>query len=126
MVNDEERSRELSRFLKERRARLQPEDAGLPPTPRRRVPGLRREEVAALAGIGVSWYTSLENGDARGVSENTLQGVASALRLSDSERDYFFALAGCEEIEPFRAPSHWLISAMHAERFPAYIINAEW
>src|SRR5271166_5345655 len=84
-MSEERRDSELSRFLKERRSRLHPVDVGLPATGRRRVAGLRREEVAALAGIGVSWYTSLENGDAAGVSEATLKTVAEALRLSESE-----------------------------------------
>jgi transcriptional regulator with XRE-family HTH domain len=70
-----------------------PADVGLALTPRRRVRGLRREEVAALAGIGISWYTALENGDAEGVSETTLRAVAEALRLTESERDYLLELA---------------------------------
>ncbi len=56
---DRSRRAELGSFLKVRRARLRPEDVGLPPGPRRRTPGLRREEVALLAGVGVSWYTNL-------------------------------------------------------------------
>jgi hypothetical protein len=69
-MSERERRSELSRFLKDRRARIGPADVGLPSTPRRRVRGLRREEVALLAGIGVSWYTALENGDALGVDEH--------------------------------------------------------
>src|SRR5262249_30415587 len=73
-----ERSRraELGDFLKARRAGLQPEDVGLPPGPRRRTPGLRREEVALLAGVGVSWYTWLEQGRPINASWQVLDAVA--------------------------------------------------
>ena len=80
-MSEQERLSELRRFLKARRERVTPADVGLPSTGRRRVRGLRREEVASLAGIGVSWYTALENGEALGVSEDTLVAVADALRL---------------------------------------------
>jgi len=96
-------------------------------TGRRRVPGLRREEVASLAGIGVSWYTSLENGDADGVSEATLSAVADVLRLSESEREYLLALAGhlcAPEASP--TPGRAVRDTMHAIAFPAYIITADW
>jgi transcriptional regulator with XRE-family HTH domain len=126
-MSDDEQAQELRRFLKERRARLRPEDVGLPAGGRRRVPGLRREEVASLAGIGVSWYTSLENGDAGGVSEKTLRMVADALRLSDAERQYLAALAGQTQIA--RGPdtaAPLAIATMHALAFPAYIITPTW
>jgi transcriptional regulator with XRE-family HTH domain len=117
---------ELRRFLKERRSRIRPADAGLPTGLRRRVPGLRREEVASLAGIGVSWYTDLENGDAEGVSDTTLLAVARALRLSPSERDYLLALAGRAKNPTFEAPSSLLIATMNALAFPAYVITPLW
>jgi transcriptional regulator with XRE-family HTH domain len=126
-MGDDERAQELRRFLKERRARLRPEEVGLPTGGRRRVPGLRREEVASLAGIGVSWYTSLENGDAAGVSESTLDMVADALRLSNAEREYLGALAGQTHIA--RGPdaaAPLAIATIHAIAFPAYIITPEW
>jgi transcriptional regulator with XRE-family HTH domain len=126
-MSDDEQAQELRRFLKERRARLRPEDVGLPSTGRRRVPGLRREEVATLAGIGVSWYTSLENGDAAGVSETTLHMVADALRLTSAEREYLCALAGQAQIA--RGPetaAPLAIETMHAIAFPAYIITPSW
>lgn len=126
-MSDEERLQELRRFLKERRARIRPADVGLPASGRRRVPGLRREEVASIAGIGVSWYTALENGDARGVSEATLLAVAEALRLSDSERQYLLALAGpSQATERPVAPDALVLATMRAIAFPAYIITAMW
>lgn len=78
---------EIREFLTTRRAKLSPERAGVPRYGRkRRVPGLRREEVALRAGISVEWYTRLERGVARGVSEEVLDGIGSALQLDDAER----------------------------------------
>lgn len=123
----EEQRSELRRFLKDRRARISPGDVGLPKTGRRRVPGLRREEVASLAGIGVSWYTALENGEADGVSESTLAAIAGALRLSDSERQYLLALAGrLRPTEGPERPGRLLVETVHAMPLPAYIISANW
>jgi transcriptional regulator with XRE-family HTH domain len=80
-------SEEIRDFLVTRRARITPEQAGLPAYgKKRRVPGLRREEVALLAGISVEYYTRLERGNARGVSESVLEGIARALQLDDAER----------------------------------------
>lgn len=80
-------------FLTSRRAKITPAQAGLPTGARRRVPGLRREEVAVLAGVSTEWYTRLEKGHIRGVSEDVLDAVARALRLDDDERTYLFDLA---------------------------------
>ncbi|MCA1223075.1 helix-turn-helix transcriptional regulator [Streptomyces sp. 8L] len=80
-------------FLVSRRAKLAPERVGLPPGRRRRVPGLRREEVAALAGVSTEWYTRLEKGHIGGVSEDVLEAVARALRLNEDERTYLLELA---------------------------------
>ncbi|MFI0821044.1 helix-turn-helix transcriptional regulator [Streptomyces sp. NPDC021098] len=89
-----EHNSELGDFLRSRRARLTPDIAGLPPGPgARRVPGLRREEVALLAGVSTDYYTRLEQGRHPHVSETVLASVARALRLDDDERDYLFALA---------------------------------
>jgi transcriptional regulator with XRE-family HTH domain len=80
-------SDEIRDFLASRRARITPEAAGLPVYGgKRRVPGLRREEVALLAGISVEYYTRLERGNARGVSESVLEGIARALQLDDAEQ----------------------------------------
>ena len=85
--------RELADFLKSRRGRLLPADVGLPPGRRRRTAGLRREEVAAIAGVGLTWYTWLEQGKAIRVSAPFLENLARALRLTAAERSHLFALA---------------------------------
>jgi transcriptional regulator with XRE-family HTH domain len=86
---------ELREFLTSRRARITPEQAGLPTygTGPRRVPGLRREEVALLAGVSVDYYTRLERGNAGGVSDTVLEALARALQLDDAERAHLFDLA---------------------------------
>ncbi|GAA4903345.1 helix-turn-helix transcriptional regulator [Streptomyces coeruleoprunus] len=85
---------ELSEFLRSRRARLKPEDVGLPEFGRhRRVPGLRREELAQLAGVSVAYYTRLEQGNGRNVSTEVLDSIARALRLTDAERNHLVHLA---------------------------------
>ena len=81
-------------FLATRRARLTPAQVGLPSGGgRRRVPGLRREEVAVLAGVSPEWYARLEKGHINGVSEDVLEAVARALQLDEAERTYLFDLA---------------------------------
>lgn len=80
-------------FLVSRRARITPDQVGLPSGPRRRVPGLRREEVAVLAGVSTEWYTRLEKGHIGGVSEEVLLAVARALRLGEDERAYLLELS---------------------------------
>ena len=84
---------ELSQFLTSRRAKVTPEQAGLRSYGRRQVPGLRREEVAALAGVSVEYYKRLERGNAAGVSDSVLDALADALRLDDAERAHLFDLA---------------------------------
>lgn len=93
MQNEEHRA-ELANFLQTRRARLLPEQVGLPGGKRRRTPGLRREEVAQLAEISVEWYTRLEQGKDIRVSAKTLEYIARALLLNADERAYLFQLAG--------------------------------
>ena len=90
---DVDRTSDISEFLTSRRARVTPEQAGLPKFGRRRVPGLRREEVASLAGVSVEYYKRLERGNLRGVSDMVLEAVARALRLDDAERTHLFDLA---------------------------------
>lgn len=89
-----DRRAELSEFLRSRRARLQPEDVGLPSYGRRRrVPGLRREELAQLAGVSVAYYTRLEQGNGRNVSAEVLDAIARALHLNDAEHAHLTHLA---------------------------------
>lgn len=85
---------ELAAFLKSRRDRIRPADVGLPTGPRRRVPGLRREEVAQLAGLSADYYTELERGRGAQPSEQALAALARALRLGGDARDHLFHLAG--------------------------------
>jgi transcriptional regulator with XRE-family HTH domain len=84
---------EIREFLTSRRARITPEQAGVASFGPRRVPGLRREEVAVLAGVSVPYYTRLERGDMHGVSDSVLDALARALRLDDAERAHLFDLA---------------------------------
>lgn len=84
----------LGAFLRARRARVTPGDVGLPTSGRRRTPGLRREEVAQLAGVGVTWYTWLEQGRARNASDQVLEAVARVLRLDAAEHRHLMVLAG--------------------------------
>ncbi|MGH3375415.1 MAG: helix-turn-helix transcriptional regulator [Actinoallomurus sp.] len=86
--------RELAGFLRSRRERITPADVGLPAGPRRRTPGLRREEVAQLAFISTEYYTRLEQARAPRPSREVVAGLARALRLSDAERDHLHHLAG--------------------------------
>ena len=91
-------------FLTSRRARISPQQAGLlPGGGRRRVPGLRREEVAVLAGVSTDWYIRLEKGHIAGVSEDVLEAVARALQLDEAERTYLFDLARAA-VMPARSP----------------------
>ncbi|MGP3949541.1 helix-turn-helix transcriptional regulator [Streptomyces sp. 7N604] len=84
---------ELAAFLKSRRDRVRPDDVGLPTGPRRRVPGLRREEVAQLAGLSADYYTELERGRSTQPSAEVVAALARALRLNGDERDHLFHLA---------------------------------
>jgi transcriptional regulator with XRE-family HTH domain len=126
---------ELRAFLRSRRARLAPADVGLPDDgARRRTPGLRREELAALAGVGVSWYTWLEQGRDIHPSPDVLDALARALRLDAAERTTLFALARSElplpngldsspteDAADGRAPLVSLVEALHP--MPAYLIG---
>jgi transcriptional regulator with XRE-family HTH domain len=121
------RHSELAQFLRSRRERLSPADFGLPAGPRRRTPGLRREEVAQLAGVGVTWYTWLEQGREITASAQVLGAVAQTLRLDAGERSHLFTLAGvfdnatpCEA-EPL--PGAVLATLEAVRPFPAYVVN---
>src|SRR3954447_13022595 len=88
-----ETKHESGEFLTSRRALITPEQAGLRSYGSRRVPGLRREEVAVLAGVSVPYYTRLERGDMNGVSQSVLEALARALELDDAERAHLFDLS---------------------------------
>jgi hypothetical protein len=92
-LDDAKRRQELRAFLMSRRARLRPADVGLPDTPRRRTPGLRREEVAQLAGLSTEWYTLFEMAKDTGVSQRTLDAVSAALKLTPAEQKHLHQLA---------------------------------
>jgi transcriptional regulator with XRE-family HTH domain len=91
---DDVRRHELASFLRSRRERITPEQVGLAPGGRRRTPGLRREEVAQLAGVGVTWYTWLEQGRDIKASDQVLDAIANTLLLDPHERAHMFTLAG--------------------------------
>lgn len=126
------RRTELREFLMNRRARLSPRDFGMPDAGRRRTPGLRREEVAVLAGVGISWYQWLEQGRAISVSPQVLDSVARVLRMDEVERGHLYALAGlnppsvppaapCREVDTalIRVLGNWM-------PFPAHIVDPYW
>jgi len=92
-MNNVERLAALSEFLTTHRARLQPEAVGIPAVGRRRTPGLRREEVAQIAGVSTTWYTWLEQGRQIKMSAQVLDRIAFALQLNEDERQYLFMLA---------------------------------
>jgi len=92
-MNRSARLQALSAFLQTQRAKLKPSDVGLPEGGRRRTPGLRREEVAQLAGVSATWYTWLEQGRDIQVSAAVLESIAGALKLTNDERKYLHSLA---------------------------------
>ena len=96
----------LADFLRHRREALQPEDVGLPSSPRRRTPGLRREDVAALAAMSTDYYTRLEQQRGPQPSEQMLSALARALRLTGQERDYLFRIAGHNAPAAVSAATH--------------------
>ncbi|HWO66977.1 MAG TPA: helix-turn-helix transcriptional regulator [Umezawaea sp.] len=118
----------LGEFLRSRRTRLTPKEVGLPDGRRRRTPGLRREEVAELADIGVDWYVRLEQGRAVSPSPATIDALARALLLDDTERAHLEALArngkrGPFERETVPEATRRVVEAM-AE--PAYVTGRRW
>jgi transcriptional regulator with XRE-family HTH domain len=123
---------DVREFLASRRARVTPEQAGLPTwSETRRVPGLRRGEVAQLAGVSVEYYTKLERGNLAGVSESVLDALARALQFDEAERAHLFDLARAAGASPARAPrrtSTKLRPSIHRvlDSFagPAYVRNA--
>jgi transcriptional regulator with XRE-family HTH domain len=125
------RRAELADFLRNRREALQPEEVGLPGGGRRRTPGLRREEVAALAGVGTTWYTWLEQGRDVRASVPVLEAVAGALDLTAAERAHLILLGRGEQIDPERSPKEELDPTLKrmVETLgpsPASIIGRRW
>ncbi|KOG65184.1 MULTISPECIES: helix-turn-helix transcriptional regulator [Streptomyces] len=125
-----DRRAELSEFLRSRRARLKPEDVGLADFGRhRRVPGLRREELAQLAGVSVAYYTRLEQGNGRNVSAEVLDSIARALRLTDAEHAHLTHLAKPKTLkkkpvarqQQVRAVLRHLLDTM--DGVPAYVVG---
>ena len=126
--NGHPRRSELAAFLRSRRERIRPEDAGLAPGMRRRTTGLRREEVAQLSGVGVTWYTWLEQGRPINASTQVLDAVARTLRLDQPEREHLYRLAEVPEAAP--APEADLLAAPEIQEIldglttlPASVIN---
>ncbi|MFE9793099.1 helix-turn-helix transcriptional regulator [Streptomyces goshikiensis] len=122
------RRHELAEFLRSRRERITPEQVGLPNGRRRRTPGLRREEVAQLSAVGVTWYTWLEQAREIKVSPQVLDAVARALLLDRSERAHLFALAGTSDPAP-DTPCPSITPALRAmleqlSPMPAFIQNS--
>jgi transcriptional regulator with XRE-family HTH domain len=115
--------RELGDFLRARRGRLSPESVGLPSRRQRRTPGLRREEVAELAGIGVDWYIRLEQGRPVTPSVSTVDALARALRLTELEHQHLRALAGGGGPKPFQpeAAPPALLQVLDSLPQPAYV-----
>jgi transcriptional regulator with XRE-family HTH domain len=98
------RRAELADFLRHRREAVRPEDVGLPGGGRRRTPGLRREEVAQLAGVGTTWYTWLEQGRDVRASASVLEAIAGALQLTPAEHAHLMLLGRGEQVAPVRGP----------------------
>lgn len=131
MTNDKQRYKELSDFLKTRRAKILPSQVGIPTGSRRRTPGLRREEVAQLAGIGLTWYTWLEQGREIRISEQVIESLSKALLLDKQERIHLYRLAN----QPLKADipeNHGMISPIlqhvldNLEFCPSMITDQRW
>lgn len=132
MLQDEVRRKSLSEFLKSRRARIAPEEVGFHTGNRRRTPGLRREEVAQLAGVGLTWYTWLEQGREITVSDEILESIACTLRLDAYETHHLFALAKRHVPVDDRLPAiewvpgHIYRMVAHQQPYPAFVIGRYW
>jgi transcriptional regulator with XRE-family HTH domain len=130
-ASDEVRQRELGAFLRSRRERLAPGDVGLSPGPRRRTPGLRREEIAMVAGVGTTWYTWLEQGRDVKPSNEVLAALGDALKLDAAEKRHLFILAGRPAPNPrpsnperVEAPLLHTLTSLVIQ--PAYVTGRRW
>jgi transcriptional regulator with XRE-family HTH domain len=130
-MSDEQRRQDLADFLRTRRMRLLPEQVGLRSGGRRRTPGLRREEVAQLANVGVSWYTLLEQGRAIHPSSEVLHSIADALQLTPDERQHLFLLADQQPLVDTHASDEQVSPALRCvldalNPLPAYVTGRRW
>ena len=127
---DAAQRKELGNFIRACRERLAPDVVGLPSGPRRRTPGLRREEIAQISGLSATWYTWLEQGRDISVSSGALARLAGALRLTRAERAYLFELAGRRDPGRDRSGTIALPAAVeacvHAVEAPAYVLDRTW
>ncbi len=125
-----ERKEQIKEFLKGCRARLTPAEVGLRGPCRRRSPGLRREDVAALAGVSVTWYTWLEQGRDINVSADVLERICTSLRLSRDEREYLFSLVHGRPAprlsEPDQALTENLQRTIQSLPVPALVMTLRW
>jgi PAS domain-containing protein len=130
-TNGDRRRAELADFLRTKRASLQPEDVGLPDGGRRRTPGLRREEVSLLAGVGTTWYTWLEQGRDVRASLDVLEAVSRALRLTPAERAHVILLGRGEEAPPCKPPVEEVSPTLrqlveNTGPGPVYLLGRRW
>lgn len=130
-MNDKEQRAEFAQFLRIRREHVAPQHVGLQPGTRRRTPGLRREELAQLAGVGATWYTWLEQGRAITVSGQVLESLARVLQLDADERAYLFILARWHLPVDAPPPTHTLDPALQLivdmmGIYPAWILSRRW
>ena len=129
--NGERRRAELADFLRRRRASITPEEVGLPDGGRRRTPGLRREEVALLAGVGTTWYTWLEQGRDVRASLEVLEAIARALKLTNAERTHLILLGRGEDPPPCKSPTERTSPTLrrlidNLGPNPAYLLGRRW
>ena len=130
-LDEVSRRSELADFLRKRREALKPEDVGLPNGGRRRTPGLRREEVASLAGVGTTWYTWLEQGRDVRASQQVLESLADALRMNAAEHSHLMLLGRGDEVTPAQPRSETLDPTIdrlvqNLGPSPACIIGRRW
>lgn len=131
VTNGERRRAELADFLRRRRASITPQDVGLPNGGRRRTPGLRREEVAQLAGVGATWYTWLEQGRDVRASLDVLEAISRALRLTPAERTHLVLLGRGEDPPPCKSPTEHVSATLkrlieNLGPNPAYVLGRRW
>lgn len=130
-MKKDKRNIELGSFLRKKRESMTAEKCGMNTKLRRRTPGLRREEVAMLADVGITWYTWLEQGRVINASREVLERIANVLKLTDDEHAYLFALAKHYEVTKQDTVNNEIIIRMQRmigqlKACPAYVIDREW